>query len=209
MSSAAKLKQKKKSEIEPTRVVKTASDTNAEEVIDTLVMAFASDPVARWMYPTPNEYLQHFPKLVQAYGGKAFNYDVANYVQDFAGATLWLPPEIHPNDEELAGLLQETMPEGRCETALAAFEELEQYHPDEPHWHLPFIGVEPSQQRNGFGSTLLEERLEKCDEQGVPVYLESTNSTNVSLYLRHGFEVLGTVERGSMPPFIPMVRQPE
>lgn len=209
MSLATKLKRQRKDKIKPRRAVETASDANSEEVIDTLVMAFASDPVVRWMYPTPNEYLQHFPELLRIYGGKAFDYGTANYVQDFAGSALWLPPGVHPDDEALGELLERSVPEERLDTTVAAFEALEDYHPDEPHWHLPAIGVEPTQQRKGFGSGLLEARLARCDKEGVPAYLESTNPANVSLYLRHGFEVLDTIEKGSMPPFIPMVRQPE
>lgn len=188
--------------------VRTATVDQSDDVIDALVMAFASDPVARWIYPNPRNYLQHFPELVRMYGGKSFDYDVTNYVEGFAGSALWLPPKVHPDGEAMAELLQNTMPEARQEPTLTAFEKLEEYHPNEPHWHLPFIGVEPSQQRNGYGSALLEEGLAKCDEEGVPVYLESTNPENVSLYRRHGFEKLGTIEEGEMPPFIPMVRQP-
>jgi hypothetical protein len=42
----------------------------------------------------------------------------------------------------------------------------------------------------------------------VPAYLESTNPRNVSFYRRHGFEVLGTIQVGSSPPLIPMLRPP-
>jgi hypothetical protein len=39
-------------------------------------------------------------------------------------------------------------------------------------------------------------------------YLESTNPANLSLYVRHGFEVVGQMQAGRSPPLFPMVRQP-
>jgi hypothetical protein len=36
------------------------------------VMAFGADPVMRWLYPEPDEYLTHFPRFVRAFGGRAF-----------------------------------------------------------------------------------------------------------------------------------------
>lgn len=197
-----------KRDTERTHEIKTAEKADIEDVIDTLVLAFASDPVARWLYPNPRDYMEYFPEVVKKYASKAFERDTAYYVQDFSGVALWLPPNVHPDEEGLAEVLQDSLPEKRLETALAGFGQLDDYHPDEPHWHLAFLGVEPTKQRNGLGSALLERGLATCDEEGVPVYLESAKTENVSLYLRHGFEVLGTTDEGEMPPFIPMSRRP-
>jgi sRNA-binding regulator protein Hfq len=38
-------------------------------------------------------------------------------------------------------------------------------------------------------------------------YLESSNQKNISLYLRHGFEVMGEIQMGDSPIVTPMVRQ--
>jgi hypothetical protein len=50
--------------------------------------------------------------------------------------------------------------------------------------------------------------LRRCDEERMPAYLESTNPRNLSLYLRHGFEILGTIRVGEAPPVVPMLRPP-
>jgi hypothetical protein len=36
----------------------------------------------------------------------------------------------------------------------------------------------------------LTENLRQIDKAGMPSYLEASNSANVPLYMRHGFEVL-------------------
>jgi len=82
------------------------------------------------------------------------------------------------------------------------------YHPTEPHWYLPFIGVDPARQGNGHGSALMEHALTRCDREQKLAYLESSNPRNIPLYQRHGFEVLGTIQVGSSPPLAPMLRRP-
>ncbi|MCA1748539.1 MAG: hypothetical protein LC634_03060 [Sphingomonadales bacterium] len=39
-----------------------------------------------------------------------------------------------------------------------------------------------------------------------PAYLESSNPRNISLYLRHGFEIVGEIQHGSSPVMTPMLR---
>ena len=68
------------------------------------------------------------------------------------------------------------------------------------------IGVDPSRQGQGLGSALLKAGLQRCDEEGLPAYLESSSPKNVPLYERHGFEVIGLIKPGDHPGLIPMYR---
>ncbi len=90
----------------------------------------------------------------------------------------------------------------------AVFEQMAKYHPSEPHWYLPLIGVDPAHQGKGHGSALMTYALRQCDFDHSSAYLESTNPRNVSLYRRHGFEVPGTIQVGASPPLVPMLRKP-
>ena len=105
-------------------------------------------------------------------------------------------------------LFQRTVPEQDQEALFSMFEQMGDYHPHEPHWYLPLIGVDPVRQRKGYGSMLLEHALKVCDEDQMPAYLESSNPENIPLYQRHGFEVLGTIQAGTSPPVTPMLRRP-
>ena len=57
------------------------------------------------------------------------------------------------------------------------------------------------------GSALLRYALEQCDRDGMPAYLESSNPRNIPLYQRHGFEIIGTIQAGSSPTVVPMLRR--
>ncbi len=83
-----------------------------------------------------------------------------------------------------------------------------EFHPKEPHWYLPLIGVDPTRQNKGYGAMLMQYALEVCDRDGLPAYLESSNPRNITLYQRHGFEIVGTIQAGSSPPLFPMRREP-
>jgi ribosomal protein S18 acetylase RimI-like enzyme len=99
-----------------------------------------------------------------------------------------------------------SLPAERREEVGAVFEQIASYHPSEPHWYLPLIGVDPAQRNKGYGSALMEEALRRFDQDHVAAYLESTNPDNIAFYQKHGFEFLGTVRVGSSPPLFPMLR---
>ncbi len=87
-------------------------------------------------------------------------------------------------------------------------QQMASYHPKEPHWYLPLLGVDPAHQNEGVGSALLRHVTDRCDRDGVPAYLESSNPRNIPLYERHGFEILGRAQSGSSPVITPMLRKP-
>ncbi len=89
---------------------------------------------------------------------------------------------------------------------MQVMEEVQSYHPKEPHWYLPIIGVDPAYQGMGLGAALMKESLKAVDADGLPAFLESSNPANVSLYMRHGFEPLAQCQRGKGPIMTPMFR---
>jgi GNAT superfamily N-acetyltransferase len=191
-----------------TPIIKIAITSNEVPAIDVIVLAFSADPASRWTWSDPHQYLRHFPSFVQAFGGKAFTHGSAYYVDGYAGTALWLPPDVHPDEDALISLLQRSVSEQILKDVVAVFEQMGRYHPREPHWYLPLMGVDPSQQGKGYGSALLQHALIPCDSDHKLAYLESTNPKNIPLYERHGFELLGTVQVGTSPPIFPMLRQP-
>ena len=143
------------------------------------------------------------------FGGKAFSQSSAYFVDDYAGAALWLLPNTSPDEETLYELLQRTVPDDRKADLFTMFEEMDCYHPSEPHWYLPLIGIDPSQQSKGYGSALMQPVLSQCDQSQIPAYLEATSVKSLSFYQRHGFELLGTIQVGTSPSLFPMLREPQ
>ncbi len=189
------------------RTIRAAADSDQEDLIAVLTLAFSTDPMARWSFADPAKYLEIFPTLAKAFGGEAFAKGTAYFADGYAGAALWLPPGIGPDEETMIGLVEKTAPEEIKNDMFSVFEQMDKFHPKEPHWYLPMIGVDPSQQGNGVGSGLMKHALEVCDRDHLIAYLESSNPRNISLYERHGFEVIGEIQSGSSPVLRPMLRK--
>jgi len=88
--------------------------------------------------------------------------------------------------------------------------QVESKHPKEPaHWYLGYLGTRCDSQGQGLGSAMLREVLEPADAAGVPAYLESSNERNLTLYRRHGFEVVEEIRAlGTGPTIWRMWRDP-
>lgn len=186
-------------------IVPIEEDTQ-NAAIATLALAFVRDPIIRWFYPEADAYLRHFPGFARAFGGEAFGKGTAWISDDQGGVSLWLPPNVHADGEAIENHVFSTIDGSKREAMEPFFEELDAYHPKEPHWYLPIIGVDAAHQGKGLGAQLLQIALERCDGDGVIAYLESSNPANISLYERHGFEVVGEIRHGDCPPAFPMLR---
>jgi ribosomal protein S18 acetylase RimI-like enzyme len=189
--------------------VRTATLADRQAVHATLTRAFEADPVARWAFPEPGSFADRFDGLLTYLGGRAFEYGTARVTADGLGAALWLPPGVGPDDASLLDHLMRSVPPLRLAATLEILGEMDTYHPSEPHWYLPFLGVDPAAQNGGRGSRLLEHHLRLCDLEGWTAHLESSNPANIPLYQRHGFRAVGRIQRGDSPPITAMTRRPK
>ncbi len=188
--------------------VRTARMSETTACIETLTRAFESNPVCNWAWSDRARYREAFPRFCKAFGGAAFESETAHIEGACTGVALWLEPGAQPDAQAVVELIVETAPKQVQEPLFSIFEQMDAYHPREPHWHLPLIGVHPSAQGRGIGSALLRHQLRRCDEQQTTAYLEATSPANVRLYERHGFVEMGRIEAGGSPPITPMVRVP-
>ena len=189
-------------------IVKSAAESDEVCVIDALKLAFVADPATRWVWPDPQKYLSQFSNFARAFGGKAFACGSAHYVGNYSGAALWLPPNVHPDVEQLIALVQNSGSDEAKKYGPEVFEKMGSYHPKEPHWYLPLLGVDPLHHGKGLGSALLQHAIATFDQDNKFAYLESSNPKNIPFYERHGFELLGTIQVNTSPPIFPMVRKP-
>ena len=177
--------------------------------IATLTLAFSADPANRWCWPGTEEYLEAFPAFVRALGGNAFEAECAFEIGGGAGAALWLPPGVEPDEAELVDIVRSTVHASRQGDLFELIQQMGQHHPQTPHWYLPFVGVEPMHQSRGLGAQLLRPILDRCDSERLPAYLESTNPRNVPFYESLGFRSVGMIRSGTSPQIVPMLREPQ
>jgi ribosomal protein S18 acetylase RimI-like enzyme len=185
----------------------TAAEDEAR-AIATITMAFSTDPITRWFLPDAQQYLTYWPRFVQAFAGPAFANGTADSIDSCGGVALWLPPGVEADEEEMGAVAMEAVPEEDQEKVFSVMGQMGGFHPDEPHWYLPLIGVDITKRGRQYGSALLRHALERSDRDGVPAYLEASSSLSKPLYERHGFEEIGIIQGADSPPMWPMVRKP-
>ena len=188
--------------------IRAAKRSELERAVDVIALAFAADPFTRWVFPEASDFLEYFRGILREFGRPGVEHESVYVAGDFAGAAIWLPPGVHPDDGALGELIENGIRGQRQKDFLAVFEQMNTSHPEEPHWYLPMIGVDPSRQSGGVGSALMQHALARSDRAGVPAYLESSNPANISLYERQGFEILGEIRVADSPVVTPMLRRP-
>ena len=191
-----------------TRDVQVATVAERDAVNAILTLAFSSDPASRWTWPDPKVYLEAFPHFAIAFGGAAFEKGSALRVGS-AGAALWLPPGTDSDEAAMNDLMMRTADAATAIDGPQLMQQMANYHPKEPHWYLPLLGVDPAHQNKGVGGALLRHVTDRCDRDGALAYLESSNPRNIPLYERHGFEIVGRAQSGQSPVITPMLRKPQ
>jgi len=141
--------------IRPPTEIRSATPGEMSHAVAAIVAAFLTDPLARFAWPSPHNYLRGMALGTREFAGGSFEHDTAYVSADFCGAALWLPPGVHPNGEALERVFRDTAEPEHLDDLLGTFEKMEQWHPEEPHWYLPIIGVEPNAQGKGLGAELM------------------------------------------------------
>ncbi len=186
--------------------INIAKAEDRARLIQTALVAFVTDPMVRWISDGAAAFLEATGDFFDAFGGRAFEHGSAWTANDGQAVAMWLPPGVEPDGEKMLEILQKFAPKERLEDMFVVLGQMEQFHPHEEHWYLPIIGCDPMYLGQGLGGMLMKTALERVDADGLPAYLESSNPRNVSLYERHGFEVIGEIQHGSSPVMLPMYR---
>jgi ribosomal protein S18 acetylase RimI-like enzyme len=190
------------------------TDVDAAALV--LAASHADYPAFRHVFPDPAVRRRALLPFMRATAKDASQWPssaVARRAREVVAVAVWLPPGAFPWS---AGRKLRITP-ALVRTALAAprafptFAKVgtasERSHPTEPHWYLEVLGVDPSAQREGWGSRVLRPGLRHADAEGLPCYLETSDPANEAFYQRLGFETVSTLMHiTGGPPYLGMRR---
>ena len=143
---------------------------------------------------------------------------VVNVAQDSPGSAvlgvaIWSPPERRRNNVSTklrSGLwampFRLGVPAWRRRRALGPL--LAALAPSPPCWRLDSIGVDPSTQRSGAGTALINHMLPRIDADALPAFLDTSQPENIGYYERFGFRVSAELALPNGTPLWGMTRQP-
>lgn len=180
-----------------------------------LARAFYGDPVMKWMLPDDaareRGLGRMFATMIRHHFLRTEGVEVAGD-GPIGAAALWDPP----GEWRQTGLQElRMMPAfmlalgSNVRRGQQVADLMKEHHPEEPHWYLGVIGSDPTVRGTGYGQALMRSRLDRCDAEHAPAYLESSNPDNIPYYQRFGFDVTGeiTLPDGG-PSMWPMWRPP-
>jgi GNAT superfamily N-acetyltransferase len=168
--------------------------------VKTLTAAFYDDPLTEFLFPLQKSRLRRLSIAIEfVLGLSPHKSHFGSEEQECVGVIGASPPGHYPvpflNSLPLIAkllfkLLFSGVPFRVMDQCLRIFSQIEKVHLREPHWYVQILGVHPNHQGKGIGGKLLRPVLQKADEDGVAVYLESSNPKNLDFYRKHGFEVM-------------------
>lgn len=184
------------SEPRPSPLVRVAGDADAAPLAGVLGRAFDDDPVWRWLLPDDASRVRRMTALFDILLRRVHLPHGATETTGREGAAeaaaLWDPPGLWSVPLRLQAAYAVPLLRilgTRTPATLRTLSAIEKHHPREPHWYLAVLGTDPPAQGNGLGASLLRSRLDRCDAEGLPAYLESSKEQNVPYYERFGFRV--------------------
>jgi len=175
-----------------------ASPQDSGEVVSILASAFHDDPTWSWAFPDPSARAEQHKWLWGLFVDGAMRYPWVWLTPGNTATSVWIPPDGTEFSPEQEAAMETTLVEmcgAGAPRVLRTFEMFEQAHPrGVPHYYLTLLGTRAEHRGHGHGLGLLADNLRRIDETGLPSYLEASNSANVPLYMRHGFEVLDSFQ---------------
>jgi GNAT superfamily N-acetyltransferase len=175
-------------------IVRVTSD-RVPPVASMSARAFIDEAMFRWVLGEVDDPLGAIEAEFAAMHGVAAHLGCLWEAGDAIGAAGWISAEASPVYWERC---KAYLGEGAGFAAYATdgrrryemvYELLDSHEPSEPVWTLDTLTVEPTEQRGGIGSALIEHGLDHAHRSGCAAFLETSRPELVGYYARFGFVV--------------------
>ncbi len=151
---------------------------------------------------------------------------VAELDGTIAGVAMWYPPGVKPAALPITAVVPALLTSGTrvlsliahlagslwrdrsaLRRVLVARTEAAKAAARGPSWCLAVLGTDPDYRGRGVARRLLERTLERCDVEGLPAWLETTEGTTAAMYERFGFETVAAMAGGVLLPGLWVMRR--
>ena len=175
-------------------IVRKATDTDMVRLCRTAMHAFADDPLMRWLYPDDDEYFLGDGLQFRPLFRRWLAYDQTFTTDDSVSVAAFIPPG-RPDTGVVRAPDDPPHTEQRLARFTAMSPSMAEHTPEEPHWYLNLLGTHPHWRRQGLGAAVIGPIWRVCDDDGLPLYLETATPENVAYYNHLGFAVRSEWDR--------------
>lgn len=170
--------------------IAAATPADGPEIVETLALAFQTDPALSWILPDADHRARALRGLFRVLVPADMRAGVALRSTSDASAALWRAPgQAHSGTLEflrtvvpLVATFGTALPRG-----LKVQDGIDRHRPKGRFWYLHYVGVRPGRQGKGHGGRIIRAQTAVADNQGLPCWLETATPENVPLYERLGF----------------------
>lgn len=184
--------------------ITTLQRPKVDSSVRMLTAAFADDVMWKAILPDAEERSRVMPALWRGVVAYCQRYGIVSTTHNVHGIAAWAKPgHAHPTLWKhirtgfllsRSVLLMSKESRARFIHIMKQIDGLHRQLMPQPHWYLWALGVDPANQGQGIGTSLLEPTLARAQEFGIPCYLETQTEGNVAFYCKRGFEVLHEAE---------------
>ncbi|MDQ1601918.1 MAG: hypothetical protein QOD68_3392 [Actinomycetota bacterium] len=186
--------------------VRRCPPSGRDRALATVLAAFATDPLLRWVWPGQERYDGCAPTFfgllldLRIEAGEVWVAQPESTEKSvdtaIGSVAMWDPPGglyLPAAAERWAGVHAGFT---AAERAAWAFYDDALGVPATAgaHWYLGVLATDPARQGTGLGRAVAAPMLAAADRAGLPAYLETASDTNVAIYRRLGFEVAREVD---------------
>ncbi|MET8198077.1 GNAT family N-acetyltransferase [Micromonospora taraxaci] len=187
--------------------IRAARWADKDNVAALIADALTPSPLATWLIPDPGPRRRILTDVLAIWIEHAMFYGDIHLTDDATAATVGFhryrplpPPANYPTRlGDAAG--PHAVRFGLLDRLLAT------ERPDEPHYHLAFLAVQPTARGTGHGRALLNHHRSRLDHVNLLSWTSTTTDTQ-STYLRHGYTPQPTINLPDGPAIYPMRRNP-
>ncbi len=170
--------------------IAAATPADGPEIVETLALAFQTDPALSWILPDADHRARALRGLFRVLVPADMRAGVALRSTSDASAALWRAPgQAHSGTLEflrtvvpLVATFGTALPRG-----LKVQDGVDRHRPKGRFWYLHYVGVRPGRQGKGHGGRIIRAQTAVADNRGLPCWLETATPENVPLYERLGF----------------------
>jgi len=191
-------------------VIRRVAPAEVPALAAVLARAFAADPMLVWPMVTTDDLPARIRAMFEAIDTPFAREGWMVEAADGLGVMTLLPPGSAAREEQLAAevapLTAAVSPDGGARYD-AFWSWIWSMLPDEPHWLLDQLAVEPAAQGRGIAGAMVRHAVERAEADGIPLFLETGIERNLGFYARNGFRVFAEGDAPDGGPHVWFLRR--
>jgi ribosomal protein S18 acetylase RimI-like enzyme len=172
--------------------------------------AIEDDPYCKWRVPNDRIRVARLRQDLELHIDHGLNGSGLPFTVRHAGIAFWSPPMTRA-PSTLRSRVTSAFARATGAHPIRARRlnrSVRTHQPEQPHWRLDFVAVDPGQRRLGIGRSLVQVGLDRADAEQVGAFTTTTDPRSLPFFMAMGFEKAGSVELPTAPTISLLWRPP-